>query len=151
MESENPTETASVAPGAVPETPAAKTSKKAPRVKKVTAIKEMTPKEILETLVKKAKGMQLNQEDKDSRITFSNAHRVMALEQRKKFVLVHLPKKENLKDQITTVNENGKDVDHIGPFAVTYDSRAWSYIRVSRREEIDEAVKVIEYAKAHNA
>jgi len=137
---------------AIPEAVTVEPAKKEKKVKApATAKKEMTIKDIKAALVKKAKALKLNEEIKESRITFSNAHRVCAFEERKKFVLIHLPKKENLKDVIETANENGKEVDHIYGFTATYDKRTWGYIRVSRAEELEQAGKVIDYVKDHNA
>lgn len=104
-----------------------------------------------EALLKAVRGLGLNEEAQKSRITFSNANRVCALEVRKHYVLVHLPKRENLKELITTVPENGKDIDHIEPFRPLFDSRKWTYIRVSKPAEVRDALKVIEFAQAHNA
>lgn len=114
-------------------------------------IKELTSKELFQLLVRETRTLKLNEEKKKSRTTFSNAHRVVAYELRKHFVLVHLPKRENFKDLITTLKKNDKDVDHIEPFDLSYDSRTWTYLRVSRQEELEPALKVVSYAKDHNS
>ena len=126
--------------------------KEKPEVKKnlKQPTSKASAKEVFKLLTARVQKLELNQDRKKSRTTYSNEHRVAALELRKRFVLVHLPKRANLKDLLETKVENGVEVDHIGPFEVTYDSRSWSYIRVSRPEQVNEAIKVITFAKAHN-
>ena len=75
---------------------------------------------------------------------------MVAVEARKHYVLLHLPKREKLKELITTTKENEKEIDHIEPFKMSYDSRGWSYIRVSKPTEVPKALEVIKFAIQHN-
>ena len=107
-------------------------------------------KETYVGLLKEVRTLELNEEKQKSRITFSNANRVVAVEARKHYVLLHLPKRANLLELIKTVKEGEKEVDHIEPFKMSYDSRGWSYIRVSKPADVSKAIEVIQFAKTHN-
>lgn len=105
-------------------------------------------KAVYKLLLEEIRKLNYNEELRQSRLTFSNPRRVVAVEARKHYILLHLPKKKNLEELL--VKDEKTQVDHIEPFEVTYDGRGWAFVRVSSVEQIPRAVEIVEFASKHN-
>jgi len=92
--------------------------------------------------------LDLTREDKKSRITFSNAKRVVALEQRKKYVLAHLPELKFLK--AGKAIEMREKKAFIKSFLLTHDGRGFTYARLYTVQQLPEFLEVVKIAAQHN-
>ena len=101
----------------------------------------------------KASGLELREEKKKSRITFHNSRRVLSLEPRKRYVLVHLPKIETLEksDAVSILSKADEDFRaKISSFSMSIDARGYTYIRVSAAKEMEDFGTVLKIANEFN-
>jgi len=96
--------------------------------------------------VEDLKDLDLTKEVKKSRITFSNPRRVVALELRKHYILVHSPELQFIKGLLS--EEEGKQ--KVNGFIVTKDSRGFTYIRLYSLTEIPKFQETVKEFAQHN-
>jgi len=96
--------------------------------------------------VEQLKDLDLSKETKKSRVTFSNPRRVVALELRKHYVLVHCPEEKFIASLL--VEEDGKK--KIQGFILTKDSRGFTYIRLYTLLEISNFQEAVKVFAQHN-
>ena len=98
--------------------------------------------------------LDLKRENKKSRVTFLNSRRVLSLETRKRYILVHLPRldylKKSKKVEILEVDKDKKFRAKILNFSLTRDSRFYTYIRIYSSKELEEFKEVLEIASNFN-
>jgi hypothetical protein len=105
------------------------------------AEKTLTTKQLYALLQKTIKnsGLELTKVKKGSRISYSNTRRVLSLEERKRYVLVHMPKIEFLgkSPAVTILSKDGEDFNaKLNDFVLTADRRGYTYIRVAKKEQV---------------
>jgi len=89
--------------------------------------------------VESLKDLDLSKEAKKSRVTFSNSKRVVALELRKHYILVHSPELKYLeKSKLFNPAEQ-----KIKIFKITKDSRNFTYIRLYTLLELEDFKEVV--------
>jgi len=97
-------------------------------------------------LVENLKELDLTKETKKSRVTFSNPRRVVALEPRKHYILVHSPELKFL-EKSTLLSE---DKTKFQKFNLTRDSRDFTYIRIYSLTELEDLKTVVTEFASHN-
>lgn len=119
----------------------------------------MSTKNNIKTLAKElisiveTSGLELRKEKKKSRITFFNSKRVLSLETRKRYILVHLPRIDYLSKAEEVVVEDKQTATFkakILDFNLTRDNRYYTYIKIYSTKEIPEFKKVIKIAAENN-
>lgn len=101
---------------------------------------------VLEREIESLKDLDLTKESKKSRVTYSNPHRVVALELRKHYILVHSPQLKYLKDFI----EEKENKKFLKEFILTKDSRDFTYIRIYSLTEVPRFLEALKIFNTHN-
>lgn len=98
-------------------------------------------------------GLELRRENKKSRVTYFNSRRVLALEERKRYILVHLPRLDYLRKSEKVAVESKKDEEFrakLLEFSLTRDSRYYTYIRIYSKKELESFKAVLAIASSNN-